>query len=169
MGKNVWLNEAESGHYMIPLIREKRVQDVFAINLMELEGNHLERALNKLHAQFGHPRKLKLTGLLKDAKLWSEKFNNILENIETNCQICKRYKKTPARPVVALPMAKEFNDAVCMDLKTWREGWLLHLIDMHTRYTRSIAVSRKLSNGIIDKIMQEWISIFGVMKKIMSI
>lgn len=33
------------------------------------------------------------------------------------CKVCKRYKKTPPRPKVGLPKAKDVNDVVSMDLK----------------------------------------------------
>lgn len=39
---------------------------------------------------------------------------------------------------------------------------------MHTRYTRSVFVERKLSSDILNKILKEWISIFGIPKSILT-
>jgi len=32
-----------------------------------------------------------------------------------NCELCKQYKKTPARPVVSLPLATELNEIVAVE------------------------------------------------------
>ena len=168
-GKIIKLNETNSGHYYLPLTKFTEQINVFAVNLQRLKGFDLLKALNKLHYQFGHPVKGKLMKLLVDAKVWESNFDSCLDKIEENCQICKVHKRTPRKPVVAMPMSHDFNDAVCVDLKQWTgKGWILHIIDMHTRYTRSVFVDRKVSSGIIDKIMKEWVAIFGVPKMLMS-
>ena len=65
-------------------------------------------------------------------------------------------------------MGKFFNDVVCMDLKKWRGGYILHLIDMWSRYSVSTFITRKLPSVIIDKIMSRWVSVFGTMRALMS-
>lgn len=38
---------------------------------------------------------------------------------------------TPSRPVVSLPLATEFNEAVAVDLKEWKPNiYFLHLVDL---------------------------------------
>jgi transposase InsO family protein len=106
---------------------------------------------------------------MKKAGVWKSSFDELFGKMYDNCQICKQFKKTPARPVVAMPMAKEFNEAVCMDLKKWKNLWILHIIDMYSRYTRSIPVSRKFSSSRnFRQALQNWVSIFGVMKKLLT-
>ena len=73
------------------------------------------------------------------------------------------YAKTIAWPAVALPMASDFNEKECMDLKKWKDCWILHLIDMFTRFSVSIFINRKRSSEVIDKIMKCWVSVFDVM------
>ena len=58
----------------------------------------------------------------------------------TMCDLCKRYAKTPARPIVGMPMATQFNEKVAMDLKQWNGRWILHIIDMWSRYTISVFI-----------------------------
>ena len=44
---------------------------------------------------------------------------------------CLKFKKTPMRPAVSLPLATKFNEAVAMDLKYWKNGlYIFYLIDM---------------------------------------
>ena len=71
----------------------------------------------KLRRQFTQPSKKRLECLLRDAKRWKPEYQEILDIIHDSCEVCKKYKATPARPVVAFPMASQFNEKVCMDLK----------------------------------------------------
>ena len=65
-------------------------------------------------------------------------------------------------------MASQFNEKVAMDLKQWSGRWILHIIDMWSRYTISVFIDRKRSNDVINAVMQHWIGIFGVMGSIMT-
>ena len=58
---------------------------------------------------------------------------SIIENISDNCEFCKRYKKTKARPVVCLPMAKKFSDVVAVDLKQFQNVYFIHFIYLFSR------------------------------------
>ena len=78
------------------------------------------------------------------------------------------YTRIPARPVVAMPMASAFNEKVCMDLKRWKNKWILHMIDMFTRFTVSVFIGSKQASEVVDKILKCWISIFGVMGAILT-
>ena len=87
-----------------------------------------------------------------------------------SCEICKKYSETPPRPVFAMPLARNFNEAVAMDLKEWKNGLkILYLIDMFTRYTLAQWVPSKDPEVIIDKVMLTWIgSGLGANKKVFS-
>ena len=74
------------------------------------------------------------------------------------CDTCKRFQRTPARPVVSLPMATEFNDVVAMDLKVWQQGtYILHLIDMATRFSLASIIRDKNPETIINEVMLLWV------------
>ena len=122
----------------------------------------------KLHRQFAHPPKKRLIALLKDAQVWKEQYEGIITQIDENCELCKIYAKTPSRPIVGMPMATKFNEKVAMDLKQWNSHWILHIIDMWSRYTLSIFVNRKKPSHIIDALMTHWIGKFGVMGALMT-
>ena len=167
-GKEIQCMESSTGHWMMPLVREIQVSEVCAVDIFTLNVGELEQTLLKLHAQFGHPAKQKLTYLLKNANMWNDRCENLLEKIQSNCKICKQFPRTPARPVVALPMAREFNEAVCVDLKLWKGKWILHMVDMHSRYIQSVWVPRKSSRDILDAIIESWCGVFGMMKIMLS-
>ena len=169
-GKEVALNLTLSGHYCIPIDRAEQipVEEVFSINFEGMGREDRYKILIKLHRQFAHPPLKKLKSLLQDANLWKDDYTDMLEDIVRRCDLCKRYSKTPPRPVVGMPMATQFNEKVAMDLKQWNGQWILHIIDMWSRYTISVFINRKRSSEVINALMQKWVGIFGVMGSIMT-
>jgi hypothetical protein len=135
LGKTIALNHTSSGHYCLPIDRsaEVAIENACAVKLHELDEIDRRKTILKLHRQFAHPTEPKLVALMKDAGVWREEFQDCVRDIYDTCQLCKMYASTPARPVVAMPMAKNFNEKVAMDLKKWREKWILHLVDMWSR------------------------------------
>lgn len=170
LGVNVSLNCTASGHYCIPIDNGEcvPVESVCIVDLNTATETQRYSALLKLHRQFAHPSKGKLIALLKDAGVWDDQMTTILDDIYLSCNLCKVYKKTPPRPVVAMPMAHSFNEKVAIDLKKWSNGWILHMVDMWSRLTISVFLSRKRPQDVIDKILQYWVGSFGIMKSILS-
>ena len=126
------------------------------------------KTLLKLHRQFAHPRKNRLIAFLKDAGVWRDDYEETLTQRDEKCEPCKIYSKTLSRPVVDMPMASTFNEEVAIDLKQWNGRWILHIIDMWSRYTLSVFVDQKKQGNIIDALMTQWIGKFGVMKALVT-
>ena len=98
------------------------------------------------------------------AYVWHTDFANDLDMVHNKCQTCKRYTKTPAHPVVSLPMAKHFNEKVAMDLKIKKgKQYILHMVDMFTRLSVSVFVRSKQPKEIINKVMKHWVAVWGIM------
>ena len=169
-GKDIALNLTTSGYYCIPIDRTENiaVEEVFSVKLEEMGRQDKVKTLLKLHRQFAHPRPRKLKSLLQDADIWRDDYQDLLEEIDRKCELCKRYSKTPARPVVGMPMATQFNEKVAMDLKQWKGRWILHIIDMWSRYTISVFINRKRPSEVINALMQNWVGVFGVMGSILT-
>ena len=171
LGTKINLNHTSSGHYCVPIdnAQEICVESVCQVQLHLLNEKEQNNALLKLHRQFAHPPAFKLESLLKDAGVWREEFAERIQRINDSCDLCKAYKKTPARPVVALPMATRFNEKVAIDLKQWNNRWILHMVDMFSRFTISVFIDSKKPSVIIDKIMTHWVgAAFGVMEAILT-
>ena len=168
--KDIALNLTTSGHYCIPIDRAGKipVQKVFSVDLEEIPSKYRYKILFKLHRQFAHPPMKKLKSLLQDADHWKDEYNNLLEDTGKTCELCRRYAKTPSRPVVSLPVASQFNEKVSMDLKQCNGHWILHIIAMWSRYTVSVFINRKKPSDAIDALMQRWIAVFGTMGSIMT-
>ena len=163
-GREVSLDFSAAGHPIMPLLRQAEnfcVEEIFAINLKELNEKEKEKALVKLHKQFGHRPKDVFVTLLKNANVWSNDMSQLIDKIVDNCEGCILRKRNPDRPSVSLPMANDFNEKVCIDLKHWENGFIFYMIDMYTRYTAAAFITRKTCNEIVDKFMKHWVSIFG--------
>ena len=169
-GKAVPLDMTSSGHYCVPIRRNADIamEMVCAVNLQTLNEEDRIKTLNKLHRQFAHPHESKLRALLQDAGAWKDSFQETLSRVYEQCNLCKQYKTTPPRPVVSMPMATKFNEKVAMDLKKWDDNWILHLVDMWSRFSVSCFVARKRPRDIIDKMMTCWVSVFGVMEAVLT-
>ena len=173
-GKEEKLITTTCGHYCMPLLGEaddgieKVVEEVLAIDLENIAVKEQINAMEKLHKQFGHTSKEKIFNFMKDAKAWHAGLEKHLDNIISQCVGCIKKKKNPAKPFVGLPMAKEFNEKVAVDLKKWNNKYILHMVDMFSRLTISCFIERKTPREVIDKIMEKWIGYFGVMRCILN-
>ena len=124
----------------------------------------------KLHRQFSHPSKGKLRKLLINSKCDDKEFLQCVEKCCDECQLCQQYKKAPLRPAVGLPLADDFNQVVCMDLKEYVHNvkWILHLLDSATRYSAACTIESKHKNVIVKNIFRLWIAYFGTPLKFLS-
>ena len=70
----------------------------------------------KLHLQFGHGSGEKIWKLTEAAQ-WSDGLNEdereevkqLVTKLIATCEVCRRYKRTPAKPVVSFSWSKTFN------------------------------------------------------------
>lgn len=130
-----------------------------------------EKDIIKLHRQFGHCHESRLIRLIDSSKIWrnTEQISKIVKEVSENCDVCKRYKRRKLRPIVSIPLASEFNQIVAMDLITYEQGiWILHLIDLFSRYSVACVRRSKKQEVMIDAIMKMWISYFGQPRKFLA-
>ena len=67
-----------------------------------------------------------------------------------------------------MPIVHEFNEKVAMDLKKWKGCWILHVIDMWSRYTVSVFINRKRPADVIYETMTHWIGRYGIMESVLT-
>lgn len=173
LGKSINLNCTSSGHYCLPITKSIHedlafiaLSVVFAVKFADVTLEERKKLFLKIHRQMGHPSNDKLIALMKDAGVWESAFKEEISFLE-DCGRCLEYRRNKPRPVVALPAASYFNQRLSMDLKQWNGRWILHMIDMWSRYTMSVFVNRKVTSGIIDRIMEFWVGVFGVPRAVM--
>ena len=155
-GKDVQLQCTSSGHYCVPIDQINVSVDATASALIATcQQKEKAEIIEKLHKQFAHPTAMRLKSLLKDAGGYTKDHLDYVDRVTDNCEVCKRFKKTPARPVVSLPLATEFNEVVAIDLKEWKPNvYFLHLVDVATRFSLAAVVRKKTPEVITEKYNQ---------------
>ena len=170
-GQKVDLFFSSSGHYCIPITKGCDQLSNVQVTLICTNSNTLknkESVARKLHIQFSHPRSEKIKALLRDAEIDDKELEQHLDDLDISCEVCMKYKKPKPRPIVGLPMARNFNETVAMDLKQWSSSpniWFLHLIDHATRYSVSCVIHSKKKEVIVRKLFEHWITTFGCAEK----
>ena len=93
--------------------------------------------VRKLHRQFCHCSSNKLKQLIKTSKLWQDDDEIVksVDEISSTCDICKKFKKAPLRPVVGLPLATELTILLLWISLQFRKGfgYSINLVDILTR------------------------------------
>ena len=166
-GQPIRVDTTSAGHFILNLFGDNEHQDtmlmqeIHAINLLEENDDVQLKMLHKLHKQFGHRPKKVFVELLKSAEQWDKKFSQMIDKIIDGCEGCILRKRSPDKPAVALPMAKDFNHILSMDLKKWDDRhYILYFVDMFTRYTVGTVITDKKPETTVAKLFDNWIKYF---------
>ena len=167
LGEQINVMISSSGHLCIPILcnsstSKQRVKQVLFSSPLQSDDNQAnQRKIIKLHKQFAHPSADRLKQLIRNSGVIDPEIDSIVDRVSADCDICKRYRKPPPRPVVGFPLASEFNQVVAMDIKFISGTPVLHMIDHATRYSMASRVRNKKPETIIDCVLNHWIRIFG--------
>ena len=163
------LSFTSSGHYAISITKEQQddTSEGIIFLLCKEEKDKRKVAL-KLHQQFAHAPSKRIINLVKDANVEDHELFKSIIDAEDDYQICKRYKRPQLKPAVGFSLAKDFNETVSMDLKTYNDFLILHIIDHATRFSTVAVIRSKEKEEIIDKIFKHWVALFGSLRKVLS-
>lgn len=174
-GETVRLRQDDKGQLKIKLIETKEKEEIWKEGWEGRSEKEKERMIRKLHLQFGHANGDKIWNLTEEAK-WSEGLteedrrgmrSKIRTQIE-KCEVCKKYKKVPARPVVGFKWSKTFNEVLAVDLGEWEGKKFLVMVDLATKYCQARWVKDKKPDTIMEALMYGWFQIFGAPAKMLS-
>ena len=103
---NQWvdLNLTTVGHYSLKILPMNKESVEEALLTLPKERKEKEKALLKIHRQFGHSREETELNLLKKINCLNKETKELLATIHS-------------RPVVSLPPASEFQEVLTLDLK----------------------------------------------------
>ena len=156
---------SENGHLCVSLLSKEPKQIVkqvlFSCPLQVDDDQANIKKITKLHKQFAHPKSIKLKELIRKSGVNDKGIEQIVDTVSDNCDICKRFRRPPLRPVVTFPLASEFNEVVAMDLKFIEGTPILHFIDHATRYSMACRVRNKKAETIVESVITHWIRVFG--------
>ena len=116
----------------------------------------------KLHRYFAHRsgRKLWENLFQPSGKLKGKK--NLVMKFLDECEVCRKYRRTPSRPKVGLPKAKDVNEVVSLDLKILKKSGkkeigILYIHDEFSKLIKGKVINDKNSNTIVKGIESKWI------------
>ena len=175
-GMKIHLREDKQGHLRIPILK-RRIEE----ERIMLEGwkgkskNEIKGAIMKLHLQFGHGSGEKIWKLTEEAK-WSENIGDkerdeirkLIMDLIATCDVCRKYKRNPPKPVVGFSWGKVFNEVLALDVGEIEERKFLVIVDMATRYCQAYWISDKKPETIIRSLVDGWFAIFGAPSKMLS-
>ena len=94
-----------------------------------------------------------------------------LEQVDDDCDSCKRNAKSKPRPAVGLPRASKFNEILTIDLKHYEDDgnkYILYMIDMFSRFVAALFIADKQPSSVGVAILEKWLSVFGRIEVIHS-
>ena len=158
-GRTIDLESTSSGHYALQILDVGENHDEVLIAELGVDYERKEKEVVKIHKQFAHPSRRNMEQLLKDSRNMDDDVCKILDKIYSKCVICLQFASTRPRPSVGMPMGRDFNDCVAMDLKIYQKQNLiiLYLIDVFTRYTFAAIIKDKKADTVIDVVVKNWV------------
>ena len=126
------------------------------------------KTAKKLHQQFGHPTHDKLLQLVKTAGVEDGEFQDQLKKVAENCTTCIKFKRKNPRPIMGMSLSKDFNNTVAMDLKQYGQKYILHIIDLATRYSNAVLINSRHKDVVVENLIRMWVNTFGVPDKILT-
>ena len=126
----------------------------------------------KLHQQFAHPTEERLVKLLRESKGFKEdeELMELISEVSSECEVCEKFTKPKPRPIVGMPIARQFNEVVCMDLFEFetKKVWVLHFIDAFSRRSNAVFIKTKKDTEIIKHMYTSWIKHHGSPKRFLT-
>ena len=132
-----------------------------------------KKEIVKLHRYFAHRSGSKLwDNLFHPAGKYKWKKKLLLQLLE-KCEICKKNKRSPPRPKVGMPKAKDVNEVVNIDLKILKKSGkkdigILYLHDEFSKLIKGKVINDKKKNTIINGIESKWIIGHGAESQFMT-
>ena len=96
-------------------------------------------------------RELRSEKLLTDGNIQDECLFKFLEDLDEDC---KRFKKPAPKLIACVPLAKELNESVAMDLKEIDSRSMLHMIDHATRLSKACVIPSKKKRSQVSQISE---------------
>ena len=102
-------------------LHEEATNLVLNVTMTNMKRNDSKKHIMKVHKNLGHKSKKQLLLLFKMAEQDDKKIRDMIEEVTDECTICRRYKKTPPRPKIAMAKASTSNEVVSLDLKEFNK------------------------------------------------
>jgi len=118
----------------------------------------LDRAVDKMHTQYGHSSAPRLHALLRQGKVRDGEVFAAVTAAVNGCNACARTGPRPSRPLVSIPRAIKFKDAVAVNLvEVAPLGRFLHIVDLGTPFSKALAIPNKETVSVSRAPLSGWL------------
>ena len=152
----------EKGHLTLPIeLRGESKGERIQVLAAETEQAELRKHIVGLHRNWAHPSLERALRTLRDRTDFEESHAAMMKEVTGSCAVCKLTSKPRAHPKVAVPLTREANQVVGIDLALIRGSWVLKMVCTHSRYTRAGVVADKSASELVRVLTREWVSCVG--------
>ena len=155
--------EGQNNHWTLPIQAETFSSQakylVFKVDLEGMNAVKLRKHIVRIHKNLAHKSDDQLLKLFRLAGKDSPEVKKVIKSVVQTCNICNRFKKTPARPRIALPKAYTTNEVVSLDLKEMRDykKQILYMCDEFSGFMAAEVIKNKEPETIIKALSKRWI------------
>ena len=152
-----------SSHWTLPIqssnLHKQANNLVFSVNLFEMDEQQLRKHVKKVHKNLAHKTEEQLLKLFQMAGKDTAEVKKSIKHVVDTCNICRRFKKTPPRPKVAMPKAFTINEVVSVDLKERRDlgKQILYMCDEFSGYMVAEVLNNKQPETVIKAFDKRWV------------
>ena len=153
----------KESHWTLPIQQESlhaRAKNlVFHVDIESLSDLKLRKHIVKVHKNLAHKSEEQLVKLFKMAGKDSKNIKKVIKDVVDTCSICKRFKKTPPRPRVAMPKALSTNEVVSLDLKERRDykKEILYMCDEFSGFLVAEVIHNKNPETVMKAFNKRWV------------
>ena len=144
------------GHLALSLVEENCLDDEIFM-MSDCEAKEKEKRITRIHKVLAHPLPHILKTFFKNSSENDPEVMDIIDAVHEKCEVCRKFRKSPARPKVAFPMSDDFNKCVALDLKQRNKKYILYCVCTFSRLTRAIIIKDKLPKTIVSGILKCWV------------
>ena len=158
------IQTSRSNHWRLPIQTNKTLHKeahnlVYKVDINNMSDSKLKRHVMKVHKNLCHKSENQMTSLFSMAGNLNTRVRKTIIDVVNCCSVCKRFKKTPPRPSVAISKATTNNEVISVDLKEKREygKYILYICDEFSGYVAGVVIPNKLPDTIIEAFHRRWV------------
>ena len=146
------------GHLALP-IKEAETLDDDVFLLSECDKAEKVKKITKIHKVLAHPLPDILKQFFMNSSDNDKEVLKLIDEVHEKCNVCRKFRKTPSRPKVGLPVSSDFNDVVALDLKERKSNkeYILYCVCTFSRLTRAVIIKDKKPATIVKGVLDCWV------------
>ena len=162
-GETFKVKTSRTNHWKLKLqhksLHEEASNLVYNVNMEDMNRSELKKHIVKVHKNLGHKSQKQLLLLFKMAEKNNSKTKEAIEEVVEECSICRKYKKTPPRPKIAMSKATTSNEVISLDLKEFNKEnkYVLYMVDEFSGYMKGKVINDKKPDTVIKAFNKSWI------------